>query len=195
MVTKDFSIAKDSFAIDRKTFCYKPKNMHMLVVLILVFLVCFLFAQRVYNDIFDRDLSVANFRYDINQLSMAAKLIESMRVNNKYDIEACGSEGDPLTIGEVRPGLKAALLKVADIDNDGSLSKEEILKLEIKRVKQELYLKKFQEFQLSFLSIDRNLRHYVVITRGKEEGTILYNGSLKYTDSENKTYFGLELYK
>ncbi|NOW92559.1 hypothetical protein [Clostridium beijerinckii] len=54
-------------------------------------------------------------------------------------------------------------------------------------------IKELREFQFNLRSSDHNLNNFIVITKGKYAGTILYNGPLKFIDDEHKRYFGLEL--
>ncbi len=122
MTTRDFTISKFSFARDRGNLSFKLKKIKYVLaffIIAFVFFACFLIFQRTYCNDFYKDISVADFRFNINQLSLVAKVIESTRTSNsKSDVEIYGTEGKPLTIDEIRPELKAALVKVADIDND-----------------------------------------------------------------------------
>lgn len=53
---------------------------------------------------------------------------------------------------------------------------------------------KLKTLNLRLQSIDCNLNSYIVIVQGKYAGTVLYNEPFKFIDSNNKRYFGLELY-
>ncbi|EHI98579.1 hypothetical protein CDLVIII_1893 [Clostridium sp. DL-VIII] len=152
-------------------------------------------SYKIFNSASNRETYVANFKSDINSLSETAAMIESEReLNDSSKISSFGSDGEVLSINELKPDLKSALTKIADINNDGTLSNEEISDLKIMKLKPNVYEHELKEFQFPLRSSDCNLKNYVIITEGKYAGTILYNGPLKFIDNDNIRYFGLELH-
>lgn len=172
--------------------------------LITVFLTLLLFAisftaiknfYNALNSISNRNISVSDFKLDINRLSETAAIIEVERTSNKSSqINSFGSDGIVMKADEIKPALTTALINIADINTDGKISDEEISALGIMRLKPDTFQKKLRELKFSLSSPDCNLKNYIIITQGKYAGTILYNGSLKFIDDQNKQYFGLELF-
>lgn len=141
-----------------------------------------------------RSVSITDFKLDINKLSETAAIIESERIsNNSSQINNFGSDGEMIDFDEISPDLKDALINIADLNNDRNLSNEEISNLGIMRLKSDIFQKKFKELQFTLNSADCNFKNYVIITKGKYAGTVLYNGPLKFIDSKNNRCFGLEL--
>ena len=142
----------------------------------------------------NKALSLSDFKLDVNNLSETALVIESER-KSSYDSEfsSFGSDGTLMNSDEIRPSLTAALINIADINEDKKISNEEISSLKIMRLKQDLFKSEFKILGLNLKSADCNLNNYVIITQGKYAGTILYNGPFKFIDNINKRYFGLEL--
>lgn len=127
-------------------------------------------------------------------LSETAGVLEVERKSNKHsEINQFGSDGKLAHSNEITMDLSKALIEIADADNDKKLSDEEIASLGIMKLKSDTFQKKFKEFQFNMKSSDHKLENYIVITKGKYAGTILYNGPLKFIDKEHKRYFGLEL--
>ncbi|OOM77787.1 hypothetical protein [Clostridium sp. BL-8] len=152
-------------------------------------------SYKIFNSASNRETYVANFKSDINSLSETAAMIESEReLNDSSKINSFGSDGEILPINELKPDLKSALTKIADVNNDGTLSNEEISDLKIMKLKPNVYEQELKEAQFPLRSSDCNLKNYVIITEGKYAGTILYNGPLKFIDNDNIRYFGLELH-
>lgn len=145
---------------------------------------------------YSKDLFVANFRTDINKLWEASIIIESKRVNNSdLNLHEFGTTGKILNPDEINQKLKKVLKNIADYNDDNKLSEDEIQSLGIMSLNEEIYYKELQILQFYRLSIDNNLNHYVIITKGNFAGTILYNGYLKLIDSNNRCYFGVELFE
>lgn len=141
-----------------------------------------------------KDISVADFRFDVNRLTVAASVLETLRQNHPTPGDTpYGSDGRAISLNEVRPGLAAALVKIADANQDRVISEEEIKTLKIMHLTPELYRKELQQLQFELISRDHNLRNYLVITQGQYSGTLLYNGPLRFVDSKNTRYFGIEL--
>lgn len=198
MTIRDIQFPKDYFIKVWSGFKNRSKstgNISLLLITVFLVLALILFFRIAYKNDSNRNIYVGDFRFDINKLTMAAETIESLRVDNNIPgAQTFGTEGGNLTADEINSGLKEALVKIADIDSDGSISDEEVSELAIKRIKPDIYREKLREFQLDFLSDDKNLKNYIVITHGKHAGTILYNGFMKFIDDENKRYFGIELW-
>lgn len=141
-----------------------------------------------------KDISVADFRFDVNRLTVAASVLETLRQNRPTPGDTpYGSDGRAISLNEVRPSLAAALVKIADANQDRVISEEEIKTLKIMHLTPELYRKELQQLQFELISRDHNLRNYLVITQGQYSGTLLYNGPLRFVDSKNTRYFGIEL--
>lgn len=197
MLTKRYTISEYNLNINLKSI----KNIIVikkLGILLLLLFLCFTFISYLNRSIESDttiDIAVADFKYDINKLYDAAIIIETTRNHNpSSSINTYGSEGKMLMLDEISPDLRTALVKIADLNHDNKISDEEFSELKTMRLNPDIYQKQFQELQFSPLSKDRNLKNYAVITQGKYAGTILYNGKLKFTDSQNRTYFGIELF-
>lgn len=197
MLTKRYTISEYNLNVNLKSI----KNIIVikkLGIFLLLLFFCFTFISYLSRSIerdTNVDLAVADFRCDINKLYDAAIIIETTRNHNtSSNIGAYGSEGKMLMLDEISPGLKTALVKIADLNHDNKISNEEFSELKVMRLNPNIYQKQFKDLQFSPLSNDCNFKNYVVITQGKYAGTILYNGKLKFTDSQNRTYFGIELF-
>ena len=142
----------------------------------------------------NKALSLSDFKLDVNNLSETALVIESER-KSSYDSQfsSFGSDGTLMNSDEIRPNLTAALINIADVNEDKKISTEEISSLKIMRLKQDLFKSELKILRLNLKSADCNLNNYIIITQGKYAGTILYNGPFKFIDNINKRYFGLEL--
>ena len=166
--------------------------------LLLLLMICFTIITDFYKtltNVNNRNISVADFRLDINRLSETAATIDVERRSNKdLQINSFGSDGNLMKCDEITPDLTVALINIADINKDGTISNEEMYTLGIMRLKPATFQKKLGELQFKLESADCNLKNYIIITQGKYAGTILYNGPLKFIDNENKRYFGLELF-
>ena len=168
--------------------------------LLLLLIICFTIITDFYKtltnvNVNNRNISVADFRLDINRLSETAATIDVERTSNKdSQINSFGSDGKLMKSDEITPDLTVALINIADINKDGKISNEEMYTLGIMRLKPDAFQKKLGELQFKLESADCNLKNYIIITQGKYSGTILYNGPLKFIDSENKRYVGLELF-
>lgn len=170
----------------------------VLFIFLLVAISCaFIFNfYKLFNSTSNRETYIANFKSDINNLSETAAVIESERELNDspQTISSFGSDGEVITLNELKPDLKSSLTNIADVNNDGTLSAKELSDLKIMRLKQDVYQQKLRELQFPLRSADCNLKNYVIITQGKYAGTVLYNGPLKFIDNNNNRYFGLELH-
>lgn len=142
----------------------------------------------------DRDILVADFKTDISMLTETAGVLEIERTSNKHsEISRFGSDGKIVNANEITAGLSIALIKIADINSDKKISNEEIASLGIMKLKPDTFQQELNVLQFNLKSEDHNLKNFIIITKGKYAGTILYNGSLKFIDDEHKRHFGLEL--
>lgn len=139
-----------------------------------------------------KDMIVADFRTDVNKLSEVARVIEASRLTTYKDVKAFGGTGGFLE-NEIREDLKHALVNFADSNNDKKLSREELTNLGIMKLDKKIFLKELEKNQLNDLYVDRNLNNYIVITKGEHQGTILYNGTLKFENTKGERYFGIEM--
>lgn len=169
-----------------------------ITLFILLMLITILFsAAKVFgSNNYSEDLFVADFRTDVNKLWEVSRIIEAKRINNpELSLHAFGTKGKILTSDEINQNLKKAIKDIADIDGDNKLSDDEIQSLGIMSLNGDIYSKELQIYQFYNLSIDNYLEHYVIITKGKFAGTVLYNGFLKIIDSNKRRYFGVELFE
>ena len=158
--------------------------------------VLFLTSKLFANNSYSNDIEVADFRTDLNKLWETSKVIDSLRVSKPdLNLHEFGTTGELLNVNDINQNLKRVLLKAADINGDNRLSQDEITALGIMYIDEKLYIKELKVLQYNSLSIDNNLNHYVMITKGKYTGTVLYNGPLKFIDSKNKNYFGVDLFE
>ena len=175
----------------------KQSNLLIGLIISLLLGISFLIISDFFNVLYstnNKAASMADFKLDINNLSETALVIESERKSsNDSKINSFGSDGSLMKSDEIRPKLTAALITIADINEDKKLSNEEISSLEIMHLNQNLYKNKLKTLGFNLKSTDCNLNNYIIITQGKYSGTILYNGPFKFTDNGNKRYFGLEL--
>lgn len=140
------------------------------------------------------NIVLADFKTDINMLSESANVIEIERSsNNNKQLSSFGTDGKLLKLCDVSSGLSNALILIGDDNRDGMLQDKELSSLGIMRLNPQQYRKTLTQLKFNLKSLDRNIKNYVVITRGKYAGTVLYNGSIKFVDDDNKRYFGLEL--
>ena len=182
-------ISKDGVRVQTK---------NLVVCKVVLLIICFTIITQCYKtftNVNNRNISVADFRLDINRLRETATALEIERTLNKNSqINSFGSDGKLMKSNEITPDLTTALINIADINKDGNISDKEMSALGIMRLKQDAFQKKLKEFQFKLESADCNLNDYIIITQGKYAGTILYNGPLKFIDNENKRYVGLELF-
>lgn len=149
---------------------------------------------QILNSANNKDISVADFKSDINKLSETALVIESERKSsNASKINSFGSDGTLMKSDDITPNLAAALINIADVNKDKKISNEEISALQIMRLNPDLFKNQLKILRFNLTSADCNLNNYIIITQGKYTGTILYNGPFKFSDNTNKRYFGLEL--
>ncbi|QAA33431.1 hypothetical protein [Clostridium manihotivorum] len=140
------------------------------------------------------NIVLADFKTDINMLSESANVIEiERRSSNNMQLSMFGADGKLLKVSDVSSGLSNALIKLGDDNVDGMLEDKELSELGIMRLNPQHYRKTLTQLKFNLKSLDRNIKNYVVITKGKYAGTVLYNGSIKFLDDDNKRYFGLEL--
>jgi hypothetical protein len=175
------------------------KTASKLGILLLILLVSGLALSSFYNvfinNDYSKDLNVADFRTDINKLWEVSKIIEARRINNSdLTLSKFGTTGNILLVNEMNPNLENAIISIADSDGNSKLSDNEIQSLGIMKLDRELYSRELS-IQFYHLSIDNNLEHYVIITEGQFTGTILYNGGLRFIDSNKRCYLGVELYQ
>ena len=175
----------------------KKSNLLIGLLISLLLGISFLIISDFFNVLYstnNKAASMADFKLDINNLSETALVIESERKSsNDFQINSFGSDGTLMKSDEIRPSLTAALVNIADINEDKKISNEEISSLEIMRLNQKLYKNKLKTLGFNLKSTDCNLNNYIIITQGKYAGTILYNGPFQFIDNGNKRYFGLEL--
>lgn len=137
---------------------------------------------------------VTDFKVDINKLSETALILQAkMDSKPNSEINNYGSDGKTIDANVISSDLSSAIVSIADTNNDGRLSFEEISNLKLMKLDVDTYKKELKELQFNLRSADCNLKNYLVITKGKYAGTILYNGPLKFIDDKNKRYFGLDL--
>lgn len=173
------------------------RKINLIKILLLFLIICFTsiigfnnFLKYANNG----DILVANFKTDINMMSETAADLEMERTSNKYsEINQFGSDGKLVHADEIKPDLSEALNSIVDVNNDGKIDNEEIEAQGIMRLKSDIFVKELRELQFNLKSSDHNLGNFIIITKGKYAGTILYNGPLKFIDGEHKRYFGLEL--
>lgn len=180
------------------TIIIRKNNLIKILFLLLFLAIVFLSITHMGN-IFENnkncDILVAAFKTDISMLSETADVLEEERTANKYlETNPFGSDGRLVSIDEIKPDLSANLIKIADANNDGKIDDEEITELGIMRLQPDMFQKELREFQFNLKSPDHNLKNFLIITKGKYAGTILYNGSIKFIDNENNRYFGVELF-
>ncbi|GFZ29872.1 hypothetical protein CSC2_03980 [Clostridium zeae] len=176
----------------------KKINLMKVLILLLLFIICGVFIRNLTKSLEYRNNSsffVADFKNDITMLSEAANVIETERTYNKYlDVNQFGTDGKLINSKEITKDLSATLIKIADMNNNHMIDAEEISELGIMRFRTDIYQKELKTLQFSLKSQDHNLKNFIVITKGKYAGTILYNGNFKFIDNDNKRYFGLEIY-
>lgn len=185
----------DKILIRKKTAL---KVIYILLIMGILFTAILLLSKSITSsrNTYSRDTFVAEFKTDINKLWEVSKVIEWERSNNSnLNMHAFGSTGNILSSKDINQNLKGALLNVADSNNDNKPSEDELKALGIMNLDEKLYSKELKRLQYYNLSVDNNLNHYVIVTQGKYAGTILYNGGLKFADSNNKCYYGVELFE
>lgn len=165
----------------------------ILFILVLIFILKQL-INLAENDRYENNLLVANFKTDMNKLWDTSLLIESYKTNKfKYKkLNRFGANGKIVNLATILPDLKYALLKIADKNKNMKLSNAEIKNIGLMGLASEIYLNELKTLQYNDLTVDNNLQHYIIITKGKYAGTILYNGLLKIIDLNNNQYFGVE---
>ncbi len=145
------------------------------------------------ND-FSKDTLVGDFRTDVNMLAEAAKMIEAKRAGNPHsNLHEFGTTGKVLKPDEISQGLRRVLVKTARFENESF--EEAVRTMEIMGLDEGIYAKELKSGQFYNLSCDNNLKHYVVVTKGKFAGTILYNGDRQFIDSNKKSYFGTGIFE
>lgn len=186
-----------NYNVNIGTIIIRKINLRKILFLLLFLTICFISKICFYNYLQhakNGDILVADFKTDINMLSETAYNIEIKRTSNKYlEINQFGSDGKLVYVNEIKPDLLESLIKILDIDNYGNMSNEEIASIGIMRLKADIFQKELKELQFNLKSSDHNLKNFIIITKGKYAGTILYNGPLKFIDNKNNQYFGLEL--
>lgn len=187
-----------NYNVNMGTKIMRKTNLIKILFLLLFLIVCFVSIVRFTKSLQysnNGDILVADLKTDINILSEIAGVLEIERTSNKsLEINKFGSDGKLVEAKEITPDLSAALIRIADINTDGKISNEEFSSLGMMRLNPEVFQKELREFQFNLRSADHNLKKFIIITKGKYAGTILYNGPLKFIDGENKRYFGLELF-
>ena len=119
--------------------------------LLLLLIICFMLITHFYKaltNVNNSNISVTDFRLDINKLSETAATIDVERTSNKdLQINSFGSDGKLMKSDEITPNLTAALINIADINKDGKISDEEMSTLGIMRLKLDAFQKKLNELQ------------------------------------------------
>lgn len=173
--------------------CKGKKFLPFLIILIIFFMLTTC-LYKISNDKNFNSLSSADFRLDLSVLTETANVIEIERSsNNSLQLHAFGSDGKIVDKSNINQELKTALLKIGDSNSDEKLSNEEINSLGITGLDINIYKKKIKILKFNLISQDRNLKNYLIITKGPHAGTILYNGALNFIDDSGKHYLGLEL--
>jgi hypothetical protein len=179
----------------RKHINVMKKGITFFLVVIFLF-VLFFISKGFLANYYTKDMLVADFKEDVSKLWETSKIIEALRLNNSdLNLNEYGTTGRILNSDEIIQNLRTELIKIADINGDKKISEEEIHSLGIMNFNEDVYSKELKNLQFNNLTVDNNLRHYVIITKGKYAGTILYNGCLYFVDSDNRMYFGLELFE
>ncbi len=175
---------------------FKPiKKSHFFIGILISLLIAISFSiisdfMQILDNASSNTIYVSNFKSDVTKLSETVLIIENERKStNDSSLNSFGSDGQTINASEIRPDLIAALT-----DMDGKISNEEISELKIMRLNADILKEKLKTLNLRLQSIDCNLNNYIVITQGKYAGTVLYNGPFKFIDSNNRRYFGVELY-
>lgn len=164
-----------------------------LSLFLIIFVSAVMHLYSYFENVNNSDILVADFKTDVSMLSETAGVLEMERTSSKYsEINQFGSDGKLIHADEITPDLSVALIKIVGMGNSGRISNEEIEALGIMRLNSDIFEKELKKFQFILKSSDHNLKNYVIITKGKYAGTILYNGHLKFIDDEHKRYFGLE---
>lgn len=175
------------------------KKSHLLrfVLTLLLSVSCF----SIINDFFktldsanNKAILVSNFKLDVTALSEIALIIENERkLSDNYKVNSFGSDDILVTAKEIKPSLIAALISIADVNNDKILSDEELLELKPMKLSSNIFTNELRKLGFNLKSPDCNLTNYIIITQGKYSGTVLYNGPFKFIDDKNKRYFGIDL--
>jgi hypothetical protein len=176
----------------------KKSHLFRFLLILLLSLSCF----SIINDFFktldranNKATLVSNFKLDVTILSEIALIIENERkLGDNYKVNSFGSDDILLTAKEIKPSLAAALISIADVDNDKILSDEELLELKPMKLSSNTFTNELKKLGFNLKSSDCNLNNYIIITQGKYSGTVLYNGPFKFIDDKNKRYFGIDLF-
>ncbi|GKU24991.1 hypothetical protein [Clostridium folliculivorans] len=189
-----------AYSYNSKTDVKLQKKINLMKVLILLLLltICGVFIRGLTKSFEYRNKSnllVADFKNDITMLSEAANVIETERTYNKFlEVGQFGTDGKLIDAKEISKDLSLSLINITDMNKNNKIDSEEISELGIMRFRTDIYQKELKTLQFSLKSPDHNLKNFIIITKGKYAGTILYNGNFKFIDNENKRYFGLEIY-
>ena len=175
------------------------KKSHLLRFLLILLLSVSCFS--IINDFFktldssnNKATLVSSFKSDVTTLSEIALLVENKRKSgDNYKVNSFGSDDILVTAKEIKPSLTAALISIADVNNDKILSDEELLELKPMKLSSNIYTNELRKLGFNLKSPDCNLNNYIIITKGKYSGTVLYNGPFKFIDDKNKRYFGIDL--
>ncbi|MDT8715201.1 hypothetical protein IAI10_00705 [Clostridium sp. 19966] len=190
MQSKNFEIHHSKI----NTVIYILKKLLPFILLLIIFSAAIIFINSAYKDGNSRRLYAADFRFDVSMLTETANVIEMERKSNSSsDINAFGSDGKAIKKAALTLDLKTALIKIGDTDFDNKLSDEEFDSLGMAGLDNAVFKKEFNTLKFNTICEDRNLKNYVVITKGSHAGTILYNGALKFIDDDGRQYLGLEL--
>lgn len=175
----------------------KVSNLLKFLIILLLVVSCFSIISnflKTLDSANNKATLVSNFKLDINVLSETSLIIENKRnLSNDYKINSFGSDGILITLNEIKPSLAAALISIADVNNDKILSDKELLELRPMRLNLNIFAIELKTLGFNLKSPDCNLNNYIIITQGKYSGTILYNGPFKFIDDTNKRYFGIDL--
>jgi len=201
METKKQVVYTHNFSFKLKFAKYfgfiKVSNLLKFLLILLLAVSCFSIISDFFKTLDsanNKATLVSNFKLDINVLSETALIIENKRnLSNDYKFNSFGSDGILITLNEIKPSLAAALISIADVNNDKILSDEEFLELKPMRLNSNTFTNELKTFGFNLKSPDCNLNNYIIITQGKYSGTILYNGPLKFIDDKNRRYFGIDL--
>lgn len=195
METKNLSIYNYNVNLSRKSErninSIKKLFLFLLLIISVISIIGFSSFRGFVNN---GHISVADFKTDISMISEISKVLEIERRSGKnLEVSQFGSDGKLMHYDEITPDLKKALIKMIDTNNDEKISNEEMSEAGIMKLKADEFQKELKRYQFNLTSSDHNLKKFIVITKGKNAGTILYNGNIKYIDNEEKQYFGLEL--
>jgi len=176
METKKQVVYTHNFSFKLKFAKYfgfiKVSNLLKFLLILLLAVSCFSIISDFFKTLDsanNKATLVSNFKLDINVLSEKALIIENKRnLSNDYKFNSFGSDGILITLNEIKPSLAAALISIADVNNDKILSDEEFLELKPMRLNSNTFTNELKTFGFNLKSPDCNLNNYIIITQGND---------------------------